>query len=146
MSLTQQEQAWCPLYKWRQTKQSITITAFIPCLEDDDVTFHIDTQLNTLVLHAKRTAKLAGNHNFARSYTLSLSLAHAVDSAKSAYTLRHDHVRIDLVKAHATRAIDEQVDVELTPSSSNDEQSGRRRRYEERAAAKPARERSGAGR
>ncbi len=97
-----EDQAWCPLYKWRQTQHSITITAFIPCLQDDDVTFHIDARLNTLVLHAKRTAKLAGNHNLARSYTLSLNLAHAVDSAKSACTLRHDHVRIDLVKAHAT--------------------------------------------
>ena len=87
---------WVPIYKWGQRAGTVYVTIFVPCLHDDAVS--VDIQPLSVEFRAERVASFAGGNTAARSYRLSLKLREQIDEEKSAYYLRHDHVRLELVK------------------------------------------------
>ena len=89
-----------PIYKWGQSRQTVYLTIFVPCLGEDAVSVSITS--GAVEFRAERTASFAGGNTHQKSYRLSLKLAAAVHAEHSAYFLRHDHVRIELAKKAPT--------------------------------------------
>ncbi|KAL1503477.1 hypothetical protein AB1Y20_011961 [Prymnesium parvum] len=87
---------WCPIYKWGQRREKLYITVFVPCLHKDAV--HVELTHNTVHFRAERVAQLAGSTEKHRSYLLHLELLEEIDEERSTHFLRHDHVRLELVK------------------------------------------------
>ena len=87
---------WCPLYKWGQTRDKVVVTVFVPCVRDDAVTIEITP--GAVDFRAERIASFAGDAQVQRNYKLHLALREEVDEERSAYFLRHDHVRLELQK------------------------------------------------
>jgi len=88
---------WCPLYKWGQRGATVYLTIFVPCLKgDDDV--KLDITATDVTFRAQRIAEFAGGQRVPRNYRLFLRLRDDVDPSRSVYHLRHDHVRIELIK------------------------------------------------
>ena len=87
---------WCPIYKWGQRRDKIYITVFVPCLHEDAV--KVELSHNAIDFRAERIAQLAGSNDKHRNYLLHLDLLADIDEHASQYFLRHDHVRLELVK------------------------------------------------
>lgn len=94
--LTVDAETWCPIYKWGQRKDKLFLTIFVPCLTD--AAAEVDIKPTAVNFRAERVAEFAGGKGQQRTYKLSLKLRGMVDEHRSEYFLRHDHVRIELVK------------------------------------------------
>ncbi|KAL1507393.1 hypothetical protein AB1Y20_008235 [Prymnesium parvum] len=90
------EEEWTPIYKWGQQRSKVVVTVSVPCLDEGKVKTTI--RPHSLTFLAERTVALAGGEESLRRYTLHLDLAAEVDEDDSKVYLRHDHVRIELVK------------------------------------------------
>mmetsp|Transcript_42540 Transcript_42540/g.96134 ORF Transcript_42540/g.96134 Transcript_42540/m.96134 type:complete len:125 (-) Transcript_42540:883-1257(-) len=90
---------WRPIYKWGQRHNKIYITIFVPCMDEQHVT--IVMKPNVIDFTADRTAMFAGGEESKRLYRLHLELAAEIDTDLSRSFLRHDHVRLELVKKKA---------------------------------------------
>ena len=90
------ETEWCPIYKWGQLKRKVVLTIFVPCLDEGNVKTTV--RANGLTFRAERVAAFAGGKESQRIYSLNLELEHEIDEDTSKAYLRHDHVRVELVK------------------------------------------------
>ena len=92
-------EVWCPIYKWGQRKNKVYITIFVPCLQKDAATVRVKPQ--AVHFRAERVAIFAGGKTQQRVYELSLQLFGEVDADQPEIFLRHDHVRVELLKTSA---------------------------------------------
>lgn len=90
------ESEWCPIYKWGQYSRKVVVTVFVPCLDEGKVKTTIKPR--SVTFRAERVAAFAGGKESKRVYTLHLELSHQVDEKESKAYLRHDHVRLELIK------------------------------------------------
>ena len=99
MSSDASSEHWCPIYKWGQRSDKVYITVFVPCLSEEAVTVNILHK--SIEFRAERVAQFAGGNEKQRNYVLHLDLVAEIDEDQSQYFLRHDHVRLELVKRRA---------------------------------------------
>ena len=97
--LTLSTTEWCPIYKWGQVKGKVIVTIFVPCLDEGNVKTSLKP--DSISFRAERVSTLAGGTESQRTYALQLQLAAPIDEERSKAYLRHDHVRLELIKKSA---------------------------------------------
>ena len=89
-------QEWCPIYKWGQKSDKLYITIFVPCVDEQHV--KVTLKPDAIDFFADRVAVFAGGKESQRLYKLRIELLGDIDPDESKSFLRHDHVRLELVK------------------------------------------------
>ena len=90
----------CPIFKWGQRSGKVVVTVFVPCVDESRVQVKLEAQ--AVRFRAEHVAVLAGGQEVRRLYALPLQLYGEIDEDESRSFLRHDHVRLELVKRKPT--------------------------------------------
>jgi len=94
--VTAEPTEWCPIYKWGQRSNKLYITIFVPCVDEQHV--KVSLRPDAIDFTADRVAVFAGGKESHRLYKLHIDLYEDIDPDESKSFLRHDHVRLELVK------------------------------------------------